>query len=139
MNNAFVRMNDSFVCTNGVFDTGRVSCETSTNEAFERMSDAFVLMNPSLVRMNDAFVRTKRGHSVRCSGVKVEHRIPESEGGSVRRTEPTELHQKWGMRREFVCFFRGTVFKSSVFRFLDVGTRSTTRVISSLAESRGAG
>ena len=54
-----MRMSDSFVCMNGVFDRGRVSCETSTNAAFVRMSDALVLMNAALVRMNDAFVGMK--------------------------------------------------------------------------------
>jgi hypothetical protein len=30
------------------------------------MSDALVLMNASLVRMNDAFVRTNGGHGMGC-------------------------------------------------------------------------
>jgi hypothetical protein len=62
MNEAFVRMSDSLVCTNGLFDRGRVSCETRTNDAFVRMNDAFVLMNAAFVRMNDAFVRANGEH-----------------------------------------------------------------------------
>jgi hypothetical protein len=140
-----VRMSDSFVCMNGLLDRGQVSCKTSTNDAFVRKSDAFVLMNAALMSMNDAFVRTKRRSGVRCSELKAEDRRRESgdgrresDGGSLRRTGPTEVHRKWGMQEESVCFLGVTVFKSSVFKFLDVVTRSTTSILSSLAESCGA-
>jgi hypothetical protein len=72
MSDAFVLMNASLVLTNGVFDRRRVSCETSGFDAFVCTSDAFVLMNASLVRtnasvvrMNDALVRTKTERRVR--------------------------------------------------------------------------
>jgi hypothetical protein len=103
------------------------------------MSDAFVSMNASLVSMNDAFVRTKCRYSVRFSELNAEDRRRESGDGSVPKTEPTELHQKWGMGEESVCFFGGTVFKSSVFKSMDAVTRSTTWVVPSLGESGGAG
>lgn len=46
-----------------------------------------------------------------------------------------ELHQKWCSGEKTVSFWGVTVFKSSVFKFLDIVTRSTTVLGSPLGAS----